>query len=297
MTGDDESQTTKTIQLQDGRKLGYAEYCALHGRPLLHFHGWPGSRLEARLVAEPAARAGVRLIGVDRPGMGLSDFMPGRTILDWVDDVVELVDALGQDRFAIEGISSGGVYAIACAYKIPHRLTACSIISGMGPFEAGLEGMKFRNRSALIVAKHTPWLLRPLLWGIMGRYRHDQSKINALLLKMDRELPAPDRKLFLNPEVRQHLAAATKEAFRQGTRGLAYDGRLLTQPWGFRLGDITCNNIYLWHGVLDVDVPVSMARFVADAIPDCRARFFPQDGHISVPYTYPEEIWATMDFC
>ncbi len=292
----DEAQTNQTIQLKDGRNLGYAEYGVVNGRPLLHFHGWPGSRLEARLVAEAAARADVRLIGVDRPGMGLSDFMPGRTILDFVEDVIEFVDALGLDLFAIEGISSGGVYAIACAYKIPQRLTACSIISGMGPFEVGLDGMKRRNRAALSVAKNAPWLLRPLLWGIMGRYRHNQSKIDALLLNMVRELPVPDKELFLNPEVRQHLASATLEAFNQGSRGIAYDGKLLSQPWGFRLENLSFSNIYLWHGELDVDVPVKMARFVADTIPNCKAKFFPHDGHISVPYTYPEEIWSVMNF-
>ena len=192
MKAADQSRINKTIQLKDGRNLGYAEYGAPHGRPLLHFHGWPGSRLEARLVAEAAVRAGVRLIGVDRPGMGLSDFMPGRTILDFVEDVIELVDALGLVRFAVEGISSGGVYAIACTYKIPQRLTACSIISGMGPFEVGLDGMKFRNRAALFVARYVPQLLRPLLWGIIGRYRRNEAKVDALLLKMVNELPVPD---------------------------------------------------------------------------------------------------------
>jgi len=288
--------TNSYILLKDGRKLGFAEYGASQGSPLLHFHGWPGSRLEARLVAEPAARAGVRLIGVDRPGMGLSDFKPGRKILDWADDIIELADALELDHFAIEGISSGGVYAIACTYKIPQRLTACSIISGMGPFEVGLKGMKFRNRTALFVARYLPWLLRPMLWGIIGQYRRNGSKIDALLLKMVNELPEPDKKLFLNPEVRQHLTAATMEGFRQGSQGIAYEGRLLSQPWGFPLRDISCDNIFLWHGELDTDVPVSMARFVADAIPNCIARFFPHDGHISVPYNYAEEIWATMNF-
>jgi len=156
MIADDEFHTNKTIQLKDGRKLGYAEYGPPHGRPLLHFHGWPGSRLEARLVAENAARAGMRLIGIDWPGMGLSDFLPGRTILAWVDDVIELADVIELDRFAIEGISSGGVFAIACAYRIPQRLTACSIISGMGSFEVGLDGVKLRNRAALFDAKHMP---------------------------------------------------------------------------------------------------------------------------------------------
>ena len=151
--------------MSDGRSLGYAEHGDPGGRPLLHFHGWPGSRLEARLVAEPAERAGVRLVGVDRPGMELSDFKPQRTILDWVDDVVELADTLGIDRFAIEGISSGGSYALTCTYRIPHRLTACSIISGMCPFGAGLEDMKASYPVIFTIAQRLPWLVRLLLWG------------------------------------------------------------------------------------------------------------------------------------
>ena len=56
----------------------------------LRFHAW----LLGPPLAEPAERASVRLIGVDRPGIGLSDFKPGRKILDWVDDVIELADAI-----------------------------------------------------------------------------------------------------------------------------------------------------------------------------------------------------------
>ena len=43
----------------------------------------------------------------DRPGMGRSDFQPGRRIVDWPNDVLELATALGFDTFAVLG-SSGG---------------------------------------------------------------------------------------------------------------------------------------------------------------------------------------------
>jgi len=162
--------------------------------------------------------------------------------------------------------------------------------------EAGHRVMRFRNRAALMVAKFIPWLLRPLLSGIIGRFRNNQSMFDDSLLKMVNEMSGPDKTLFLDPQIKQHLATATREAFRQGWQGVAYDGKLLARSWGFRLADIDCDNIFLWHGNLDVDVPVRMGRFVADAIPNCKARFFPQDGHLSVPYTYSEEIWATMNF-
>jgi pimeloyl-ACP methyl ester carboxylesterase len=59
-----------TVGLRDGRTLGYAEYGDPAGSPLLYFHGHPGSRLEAAFLATAAHRAQIRLVGVDRPGMG-----------------------------------------------------------------------------------------------------------------------------------------------------------------------------------------------------------------------------------
>jgi len=35
------------LVLPDGRRLGFAEYDDARGRPLLYFHGHPGSRYEA----------------------------------------------------------------------------------------------------------------------------------------------------------------------------------------------------------------------------------------------------------
>jgi pimeloyl-ACP methyl ester carboxylesterase len=51
---------------------------------------------------------GVRLISPDRPGIGLSDPQPDRTIRDWADDIADLLDQLGVDRFAVMGWSMVG---------------------------------------------------------------------------------------------------------------------------------------------------------------------------------------------
>lgn len=127
---------SRTLRLRDGRLLGYAEYGDPGGPALFYFHGFPGSRLEARLGDAVAARNGVRLIALDRPGFGLSHFKPGRTISEWPDDVVELADALGIDRFAVMGVSGGGPYVAACALKIPHRLIGAAMVSSTAPSDA-----------------------------------------------------------------------------------------------------------------------------------------------------------------
>jgi pimeloyl-ACP methyl ester carboxylesterase len=119
-----------TIHLHDGRTLGYAEYGVPEGKALFYFGA---SRLEARFLAEQATQARVRLLGIDRPGMGLSDFQAGRQLLGWPSDVVESANCLQLDRFAVVGVSGGGPYMLACASNIPDRLTACGVISGEGP--------------------------------------------------------------------------------------------------------------------------------------------------------------------
>ncbi len=47
---------------------------------------------------------------------------------------------------------------------------------------------------------------------------------------------------------------------------------MYARPWGFRLQDITVP-VYLWHGGADINVPISVGRYVAESIPDCTERF------------------------
>jgi pimeloyl-ACP methyl ester carboxylesterase len=122
-----------TIRLRNGRMIGFLQVGKADGPAVFHFHGHGSSRLEALPVSEQAVSLGVRLIAVDRPGIGRSSAHEGYRLLDWPDDVSEVADQLGIGRFAVEGLSAGGAYALACAYKLPQRLTACGLISTVPP--------------------------------------------------------------------------------------------------------------------------------------------------------------------
>lgn len=117
-----------TIKLSDGRRLAYAEWGDLDGSPIIFFHGTPHSRLWCPDELATASEE-IRLITVDRPGIGRSDIKQARTFSDWPDDVVSLANALGVPRFAVIGWSGGGPYAAACAALIPTRLTGVGIVS------------------------------------------------------------------------------------------------------------------------------------------------------------------------
>lgn len=276
-------KTAKRIRLKDGRVVGYAEFGESEGKPLFHFHGFPGSRLEGILADKAAGSQGVRLIAVDRPGMGLSTFKPKRTILDWPDDVVELADALKIDQFAVEGISGGGPYSAACAYKIADRLTTVGILSGVGPF--------WIRKTRLLF----PLLFKLSLWWSMGRRTSSIEQAEKFWLDFSKNLPEPDKKIILDSALRKTLALEFYEAFYQGSRGPIHDGKLYAEPWGFKLKDISSKvDVFLWHGELDKNVPISMGRAVAEAIPNCKAKFYPQEGHYSVAINHLTEIINTL---
>ena len=281
-------RTNQQIKLRDGRSLGYAEYGAPEGKPVFYFHGFPGSRLDWPLsdADDSAAKLNARIIAVDRPGMGLSGFTRGREILDWPDDVIKLADALQVDRFAVLGISGGGPYACACAFKIPERLTATAIVCGMGPAEA--PHMK-DGASWTIPGK--PSMIRRLLLMLfaMGLRKNPDQ----FVLRSKEKFPELDRLLLDQPEVAKVYVDALREAFRSGIGGVYHEAALYTRSWQFRLQDIP-NEVHLWHGELDLNVPISVGHYVADAILNCHATFFEDEAHISLPHNHIREILSIL---
>src|SRR4051794_22849903 len=131
--GDNLPLIDSTMRLRDGRTLAYAEYGDPIGTPVIYLHGTPASRLLYWAANMPAA--GIRLISIDRPGYGRSDFHTNWEILDWPADVAQLVDALAIEHFAVMGISGGGPYAAACAFGLPTRVTSATLICSPAPLQ------------------------------------------------------------------------------------------------------------------------------------------------------------------
>jgi len=285
--------TDSTIQLRGGRALAYMEVGKSDGSPIFHFHGNGTSRLEVLTVQSVAEKVGVRLIGLDRPSIGRSDAKAGYRLLDWPDDVVEVAEGLGIERFAVEGLSGGGPYALACAYKIPQWLTGCSLIApATGPFirEAGPLGL----RAAVWMLVHFPWLVQALVRLSTRLMGSDEASIEKTLVRSGARLGAADHKLLGVPEIRKAFARAIAESYRQGTDANTKDGMVFSGPWGFRVEEIMFEKIFLWQGEQDRVMPVAAARLLAQALPHCTATFYPDEGHLSTFVNHAQDIWKVL---
>ena len=279
------------IRLRDGRRLAYAEYGDPQGKPVFFFHGTPGSRLFHHPDASVAASAGARIIAVDRPGFGRSDFKPGRTLLDWPNDVAQLADALNIQRFAVMGYSGGGPYAAVCASSIPERLTAAGLVSSIAPLDSPqvTRGMQGMGHLFFSLDRHLPPLAKLGCWLMCTTWRHNpdlyfRSQINGLRNSQEAQT--------LLPKMKAMLTADFIEAVWAGTQGITWDLELLTRPWGFQLHVIT-TDVFLWHGESDTQAPIAMGKRLASAIPHCRATFFPKEGHWAI-YSHWQEMLTAL---
>jgi pimeloyl-ACP methyl ester carboxylesterase len=272
------------FQLPDGRRLGYDEYGSSDGKLLFYFHGSPSSRVESSLYIseELLLSLNVRLIAIDRPGMGLSDFQSNRRILDWSQNIIALANHLDIERFSILAYSLGGPYGLACGFAIPQRLHKVGIVSGAALFTEPelIKNINVGTRRFLTMPRDRPLLSRlffGIVLGIMPRIAPKKfiSQANSLLPKPDREI------VFNDPEFQKGFLNMVREAMKQGTRGAHYESVLTVMDWGFRLQDIQMP-VMLWHGEADQNIPVEMARYAATVIPKCDAKFFPNEGHLSL---------------
>ena len=269
--------------------LGFAEYGISDGQPIFCFHGHPGSRLDwPGLIHDGVdVELNARVIAVDRPGHGLSDFYRDRKLLDWPADVIELADVLGLDKFAVLGISGGGPFAAACAFKIPERLTATAIVCGMGP----VESPSCKDGLSWIYAGKNPLTRRIMLILMSIGLRKQPDKFVSAIHE---GMKGPDKALILEkPELVNAIAEGFEEAFRSGVTGVHLEAGLYKSPWGFRLQDISAE-VHLWHGEQDNNVLVSVGRYVADAIPNCHARFMEDEGHLTLIHNCVREYLSVL---
>lgn len=282
------------IRLRDGRAMGVAEVGKSDGFPIFHCHGSGSSRLEVKLLAAAATAQGVRLIGLDRPGLGRSDAKVGYQLLDWPDDVGEVADQLGIEQFAIEGLSAGGPYAMACAYKIPHRLTACGLISTLSPGNFIRKAGPGWMRAMWWMGEQFPWFLRfyvPLIQRLTGS---DEASHEKYLARYAAKLGGADQRLLDTPEIRRSIAQAMAESYRQGGEANLEAALAGVRPWGFQVEQITFEKIFLWHGEQDRIMPVAPVRLLAQALPHCMATFYAGDGHFSTMANHAQDIFSTL---
>src|SRR5262245_62083412 len=264
----------RTLTMPDGRTVGVADYGTAGETPVIWCHGGPGCRLEPACSAEAASRAGLRLIGIDRPGYGRSTPQPGRTIGGWVDDALTVADELGLEQFATVGISTGGAYALAVAAKSPRVIGAVACCA--------VTDMRWAEGKAMMPANERIWsapsreAALEIADEMLGAGGANLAGIEAM------PLAPSDRKLFADPAWKRCWGACVPEMVAQGAVGFADDRIADGGGWHtFDVRRIECPVVVL-HGTSDTFAPVALAHYTQRIVPGASLDTRDGLGHFSI---------------
>lgn len=253
---------------RDGRTLAWLEVGDRQGPLVIHNHGGPSSRLEARLFEAAAAKNRIRLVCVDRPGIGRSSPQKTRSYAGWAEDVVAIADALGADTFGVTGWSEGGPWALAAAANIDAgRLRHVSSIAGgsYGTFGDNWAADRLSKADAMggtLALRFKPGFR--LMYAALGLTARRFRK--SFVGQVRKAVNDYDREILLRPEVEAIFCDMSAECFAHGSDGLVRDSELLYRHWAFDVTKIE-RPVHMWQGTDDRLVTASINRAVADRMP------------------------------
>ena len=282
----------QTHKLADGRLIAYSMIGDPAGHPVLYCHGFYGSRLEALLAEDAAKSHQFCILAINRPGIGDSDDMPGRTLPDWPDDVSSLLDYLHIDRLPVLGVSGGAPYALACAERLAARVTRVALVGGLSPLQdAGLvRQLPVSYRAAILAWRMAPFLVR---LGNRRLARMAASRPGQLLQHTSGRCCPADREVLQQEATRSILCQSLQEAARQGALYGEQELTIYGSSWGVDLSGVT-QPVSLWHGDSDTIVPPVMAGWLHQALPHSSLHELPGEGHFSLPVRHAEHVLLSL---
>lgn len=270
-----------TIGMEPGRRLSFASFGPADGKAYVWLHGTPGAATQVPEDARSLAEAeGMRIIGIDRPGVGHSTPHLYEDIATFATDLERLLDALDVDDVGVIGLSGGGPYALASAAALPDRVRSVGVLGGVAPtvgtdaVPGGIVSLARFAQPFLQVGRipigralaGAVWALTPLADQAIGLY--------------GRVSPEGDRELLARPEFKEvFLGDLTRRAKRRFSAPVA-DMILFGRHWGVSLDEVTAP-VHWWHGTEDNIVPFAHGEAMMERLDTATFHVIDGGGHLA----------------
>jgi pimeloyl-ACP methyl ester carboxylesterase len=245
--------------------------------------------MEARVCAE---KQQIRLIGIDRPGIGSSTPHQYATVAAFADDMRTIADTLGIDKFEVIGLSGGGPYTLACAAAMPDRVVAAGVLGGVAP----ASGPDAIGGGVMALGTLVAPLLRfagyPIRLAAVSLVRMIRPVAEPALYMYARVSPEADRRLLVRPEFKAMFLDDLLNGSRKQLAAPFADIIVFARHWGFRLDEVKVP-VRWWHGDRDHIVPFAHGQHVVAKLPDAQLYHLPGESHLA-GLGRAEEILGTM---
>jgi pimeloyl-ACP methyl ester carboxylesterase len=274
---------SQTFSLPDNRELGY--HVLGKGKPVLYFHGTASSRLEVLLLKNTSLTKQLQIIGVDRPGYGLSTFIPRKNLRDFAGDINHLAEHLGFEKFALLGWSGGGPFLLTYFALFPERTTQ-AVIAGSPNLPFNVANAHNNNPLAKYAMKF-PFIARWALKRFQKFVLEANKDIGTFLkTKAGQDFLSgwsqEDKKFFADPTWLATIIGAIVEGFRQGNEGINaiyQEHKLFMRNWDTPISLIPPEKLYVWQGTEDKTCQTENANRIANSVRGAHLEIFKRKGH------------------
>lgn len=269
-----------TAAVRDGRRLSFAEFGPHDGLPVVWMHGTPGARRQIPFEARKyAVENGVRIIGIDRPGIGTSTPHLYDNLLEWTQDLDLLLETLGVDTFRLVGLSGGGPYVLAAGAAFPDRVQSVGVLGGVAPTRGpdaaagGVIQLAVRLAPVLSAARV------PAGFALAQAIRVIKPLGGPALNLYGSVQPAGDKNLLARPEFKAMFLDDLINGSRRQMSAPLTDLVLFTREWGFDLANVAVP-VRWWHGDADHIVPFAHGQHCVDRLPDATMTVIDGESHL-----------------
>lgn len=283
--------------LRGGRRVGVTTLGDPAARRVVVFcHPAPGS---SAFDPDPTTteRAGVHVVGLDRPGYGASEPLPAdtwATVAQAADDIAEylrtgehVAESIGGvhdlGRVGVVGWAAGGRVALALAARHPDLVERVAVVATPAPQEQVPWVDEVLWHLAQLVANRAPAEALHQFSMEVGERWTDAFPPEDPLAHVPLDILGAGRadgEALGFPGIRERLDGMLRDAFVQGVEGFAADIlSFMTQPWGFDPRDVTAPALLVYGGQ-DALVSPEHARWYAAALPNSTLELVPGGGHL-----------------
>jgi pimeloyl-ACP methyl ester carboxylesterase len=269
-----------TVAVRDGRRLSFAEFGSVHGPAIVWMHGTPGARRQVPLEARAyAAEKGLRIIGIDRPGIGSSTPYLYENLFEWTRDLEVVLDHLGVETLRLMGLSGGGPYVLAAGAAMPDRVHGVGVMGGLGP-TVGVDATE--GGPIQLAVRLAPFINAtrvPLSIALTQAIRVVKPVAGSILDLYASVQPPGDKELLGRPEFKAMFLDDLLNGSRFQVSAPLSDLILFTRHWGFDLSDVTVP-VRWFHGDDDRIVPLRHGQHCVDRLPDATMQVMDGLSHL-----------------
>lgn len=266
-------------------KISSLKWGPENGKPILAFHGFPGSVHDVTAFGLWAEKYGSRLFAFDRPGYGETDYGFKKDITLFYEEILKQIPE--NEKITVIGVSGGGPYATDFVARYSHRIEKLILVCAVAGLKnaESFNSFPFAARTGLRVFSKMNPKLQQSLFRLIRKMRGAPEKFHD---KFVMSLPFIDQKTFEDDRVRQAMKSSFARAAAQDLLGAVADLNFYLNwepPQNFPKEIRT----YIFHGTLDTIVPFVSSKIFREHIPSAKFQSW-EEGHFSLPVKRLEEI-------